>query len=258
MIDNFLKKVNDILENRGEKANSSSIVKACKNAISLLSSKKKQISPTLFTIYLPSKVVESVQDTVVPNASSDEDISETSIDNDLDSQSSSSSSDSQIAFFMRNDVLKVETSFEHLLDYFKYSLSVNTKLMNPDKILNDICAYVFIERKFSVDVRVLRNEISRQIGHIVQSARLRAAGRSVISILNMTPVFSLIFRCIIPLNQVQSTNEFLQFRNDDPLSPILLYRSSNEQKYLLQFYLFSNTVDVTFNPNTRTHVRSSE
>ncbi len=121
-------KVNDILENRGEKANSSSIVKACKNAISLLSSKKKQISPTLLTIYLPSKVVESVQDTVAPNGSSDEDISETSIDNDLDSQSSSSSSDSQVAFFMRNDVLKVETSFEHLLDYFKYLKFIHTKI----------------------------------------------------------------------------------------------------------------------------------
>jgi hypothetical protein len=62
--------------------------------------------------------------------------------------------------FLCNDLLKVETSFKYLLDYFKYSLPMKTKAINFDTILNDIRTYVFIGKNLSVDVRTLRNKIS--------------------------------------------------------------------------------------------------
>jgi hypothetical protein len=111
-------------------------------------------------IYLPSNTVESIQDTVVTNASSDQEVLENSINNDsIDSNSnsqltssSSSSSSSSISFSMCNDVLTVEVFFEYLFDYFKYSLSMNNKPMNLEKILSDICSYIFIELKFAIDI----------------------------------------------------------------------------------------------------------
>ncbi len=49
------------------------------------------------------------------------------------------------------------------------------------------------------------------------------------------------------MKQVHPIKDYLQFQNDDPMSPILLFRSSHEKNYFLQFYPFSNFVDVTFN-----------
>ena len=136
VIDNIVNEVNNILEKNGQKTSNNSIIKSCKNAVSLLSSKKKQTSPNLLVIYWPKNVVESIQDTVVPNVSSDDEVSETNTDNDLDLQSLSPVSDrSHITFSICNNVLNAEASFEYLLDYFNHSLSMNTKPMNIEKIL---------------------------------------------------------------------------------------------------------------------------
>ncbi|CAF5096664.1 unnamed protein product, partial [Rotaria sp. Silwood1] len=87
VIDKIVGEINEILQKKGQRANNSSIVKSYKNAVSLLRWKKKQISPGLLTIYLPTNVLEFIQDTVVPNASSDEDVLETSVDKDsIDSE----------------------------------------------------------------------------------------------------------------------------------------------------------------------------
>ena len=80
---------------------------------------------------------------------------------------------------------------------------MNDKPINLEKILTDVCTYVFLELKSSVIIHVLENDISIQINHVVQSARTHAAGRSIIGILHMTDVFSLSFKSIIPLNQTQ-------------------------------------------------------
>ncbi|CAF3851054.1 unnamed protein product [Rotaria sp. Silwood1] len=266
-IDNVVNKVNTILKRKEKKANKNVIVKACKNAVSLLWSKKKEISPTVLTIYLPSNGLESIQDIVVPNASSDEEVSESrvvddSIHNDSYSQLLSSSSSpsfftspsssifsfsSSISFSMCNNILTVEVSFDYLSDYFKYSLSMNIKPMNLEKILRDICSYVFVELRFSINVRALKNELSRQIGHILQSARERTGGKSIINSLRMSSFFTLVFKCIKPLKPVPPIKDYQQYRSDDSMSPILLLRASNEKNYLLQFYPHSNSVDVTFN-----------
>ena len=50
-----------------------------------------------------------------------------------------------------------------------------------------------------------------------------------------------------PLKQVHPVKEYLQFRNDDPMSPILLFRSSHGRNYVLQFYPYFNLTDITFN-----------
>ena len=81
-------------------------------------------------------------------------------------------------------------TFEYLFDYFKYHLSVNSKPMNIQKILTDICNFIFLELRFSVNIRVLKSEISLQISHFVQSARKSASGKSVIGILSKTDIFS--------------------------------------------------------------------
>ncbi|CAF3860367.1 unnamed protein product [Rotaria sordida] len=121
------------------------------------------------------------------------------------------------------------------------------KPVNLEKILRDICSYVFVELRFSIDVRALKNELSRQIGHILQSARERAGGKSIINSLRMSSFFTLVFKCIKPLKQVPPIKDYQQYRNDDSMSSILLLRASNEKNYLLQFYPHSNSVDVTFN-----------
>ncbi|CAF3820411.1 unnamed protein product [Rotaria sp. Silwood1] len=187
-IDNVVNKVNTILKRKEKKANKNVIVKACKNAVSLLWSKKKEISPTVLTIYLPSNGLESIQDIVVPNASSDEEVSESRV--------------------------------------------------VDDSIHND---------SFSINVRALKNELSRQIGHILQSARERTGGKSIINSLRMSSFFTLVFKCIKPLKPVPPIKDYQQYRSDDSMSPILLLRASNEKNYLLQFYPHSNSVDVTFN-----------
>ncbi|CAF1376509.1 unnamed protein product, partial [Rotaria sordida] len=220
-IDNVVNKVNTILKRKEKKANKNLIVKACKNAVSLLWSKKKEISPTVLSIYLPLNALESIQDTVVPNVSSNEEVSESSanddsIHNDSDSQLLSSSSSSR--------------------SFFSPSRS-----STPSSPLSSSSS------SFSIDVRALKNELSRQIGHILQSARERAGGKSIINSLRMSSFFTLVFKCIKPLKQVPPIKDYQQYRNDDSMSSILLLRASNEKNYLLQFYPHSNSVDVTFN-----------
>ena len=288
-IDDLLNKVKSVLKRKEKTASNSSIAKACKNAVSLLWSKKRETSPSILIVYLPSNAVESIQDTIVPNASSDEEaleqgISDDNLDRTSDDQASSTSSSSlctssssssspcsssssrssssspcfsslsttslassSISFSLFDNVLTVQVSFEYLSEYFKYSLYMKTKPMDLTRILGDIYSYVFIELKFAIDIRAIKNELSRQIGHIMQSARERAGGKSVINILRASSFFSLVFKCINPLKQVHSIGDYLQFRNNDPMSPILLFRSSQEKKHLLQFYPYSNSIDVSFN-----------
>lgn len=121
-MDIIVNKVHSVLEERGQKASNSSITKACKNAISLLWSKRKHKRPTILAVYLPINMLQLMQDTFVPTTSSGEEAVENSIDNDsirydTDTQSSSSVfSISHIAFSFCNQFLQIEASFEYLLN----------------------------------------------------------------------------------------------------------------------------------------------
>ncbi|CAF3453712.1 unnamed protein product [Rotaria sp. Silwood2] len=233
VIEEISNKVNGLLKQKGQTARFSSISKASKNAVSLWLSKKKGIKPTFLSIYLPMNIVESLCDTVVPNSSSDEDNSPINItENDSniseDSQSQFSSSLSQnrhISLSFSDNLVTADVTFEYLLDYFKHSLSMNNKPMNFEKIVSDVCVYVFLELKCSVNIRALKNEISLQISHIVQAARVEAAGK-----IEVEPIMG-----------------FSQYRNNNYLSPILLIHKANEQIDILQFYPFANVVEITFN-----------
>ena len=214
-----------------------------------------KVNCTFLTVYLPRNVVESLCDTVVPTVSSDEDSSTRSVSEDdgiesnsCDSQNSSSDSRSRhISFSVCNEVMMVDMTFEYLFDFFKNCLSKNKRPMNLDRILSDICTYVFLHLKCSVHIRKLKKEISLQISHIVQSARVRAAGKSVIRILHKIGHFTLFFKFINPLTEVQSIGEFIQYRNKDNLSPILLIRKTNDETDIFQFYPWLNMVEITFN-----------
>ncbi|CAF3894026.1 unnamed protein product, partial [Rotaria sp. Silwood1] len=250
--DQISKQVYNILEKNRQKARDSAIIKACKNAVSLLLSKKKGVSPTFLSVYLPLNIIESSDDTVVPSVSSDEDLLETSVGEDDDSihsdqLSSSNSQGSHISFSLCNNVMTANTTFEYLFDYFKHSLSINNKPMNLEKIVKDVCSYAFLELNCSVNIRMLKKEISRQISHIVQSARERAAGKSVIEILRTKNVFSLIFKSIDSLNRLEPSMGFIRYKNDDYLSPRLFIRENNDETAIFQFYPFSNIVEITIN-----------
>ena len=176
--------VNNILESKGQKARVSSIVKASRNAISLLLSKKKKAIPKFLSVYLPMNVIESLCDTVVPNVPCNQGVVETSSGEDENSTSNDSNNSFSsfshrqcISFSFLKNVLKVYATFEYLFGYFKHHLSVNSKPMNIQKILTDICNFIFLELSFSVNIRVLKSEISLQISHFVQSARKSAAGK---------------------------------------------------------------------------------
>ncbi|CAF1482041.1 unnamed protein product [Rotaria sordida] len=252
VIDHISKQVYDILEKKRQKARDSAIIKACKNAVSLLLSKKKGIPPTILSVYLPMNIIESSDDTVVPSVSSDEDILETGVGEDDDSinsdqLSSFNSQGSHISFFLCNNVMTVNTTFEYLFDYFKHSLSINNKPMNLEKILTDVCSYAFLELNCSVNIRMLKNEISRQISQIVQSARIRAAGKSVIGVLRTKNIFSFIFKSINSLNRLEPSMGFIRYKNDDYLSPSLFIRENNDETAIFQFYPFPNIVEITIN-----------
>ncbi|CAF3288681.1 unnamed protein product [Rotaria socialis] len=255
VINEISKKVIDILKEKGHKARLSAVEKASKNAVSLLLTKKNGKAPTFLSVYIPANVVESLCDTVVPTVSSDDDSSTRSVSEDdgiesdscASQNSSSNSHDRHISFSVCNEVMKVDMTFEYLFDYFKYSLSKNNRAMNLDRILSDICAYIFLQLKCSVYIRKLKKEISLQISRIVQSARVRAAGKSVIHILRKIGNFTFFLKFINPLTEVQSIGEFIQYRNKDNSSPILLIRKTNDETDVFQFYPWLNMVEITFN-----------
>ena len=166
--------VNNILESKGQKARDSSIAKASRTVISLLLSKKKKVIHKFLSVYLPMNVIESLCDTVVLNVPCDEGIVETSIGEDDNSRSNDSNNSFSsfshrqcIYFSFLKNVLKVYATFEYLFDYFKHHLSVNSKPMTIQKILTDICNFIFLESRFSVNIRVLKSEISLQKSHFV-------------------------------------------------------------------------------------------
>ena len=76
---------------------------------------------------------------------------------------------------------------------------------------------------------------------------MQAAGRSTIGILRTISKFSLTLKSISPLNEVRTVMEFLEYRSNDHLSPILLIRKNDDENDIFQFYPFSNTVEITFN-----------
>ncbi|CAF4556444.1 unnamed protein product [Rotaria socialis] len=117
VIDEISKKVKDILEKQGRTTRTSSIIKASKNIDSLLLSKRKGTVLTFLSVYLSVNVAESLNDTVVPTVSSDENALETSVGDDDDSINSDSSRpfspstshdslSSDISFYMCNDIMK--------------------------------------------------------------------------------------------------------------------------------------------------------
>ena len=124
---------------------------------------------------------------------------------------------------------------------------MHSKPIDLEKILTDICAYVFLKVKSSVNIHVLKNDISLQVSHIVQSARTRTVGRSIIGTLRVIDIFSLFFKSINPLNQIQLALGFIQYRNNDHQSLILLIRKSNDENDIFQFYPFSDILEITFN-----------
>ncbi|CAF0854002.1 unnamed protein product [Adineta steineri] len=251
----ILSEVNNILKKKGQTSSIVSIDKAIRNAISLLSSRKKEKALTILSIYLPMNSIEHVSDTVVPSISSDEDLSSTNISDNEDSSNSTSSSPTSpslsnrtnFCFSPSDNILKVDFSFEYLEDYFKHSLTKNNKPMTIDKILTDICTYVFLDLRAAVNIRELKNEISLQISHTVKHARRRADSKSIIRVLRSVNLFSFIFKSIKPLKQVQSIIDFVQYQNSDNKSPILLIRKINDEIDILQFYPSLDEVEITFN-----------
>ncbi|CAF5099009.1 unnamed protein product [Rotaria sp. Silwood1] len=216
VIEEISNKVHGLLKQKGQTARFSSITKASKNAVSLWLSKKKGIKPTSLSIYLPMNIVESLCDTVVPNLSSDEDNSPINItEND-----SNISEDSQSPFSS-----PLSQNRHISLSFCDNLVTADVTPMNLEKIVSDVCVYVFLELKCSVNIRALKNEISLQISHIVQAARVEAAGKI----------------------EVEPMMGFSQYRNNNYLSPILLIRKTNEQIDILQFYPFPNIVEITFN-----------
>lgn len=60
-------------------------------------------------------------------------------------------------------------------------------------------------------------------------------------------VILLFFKFINPLTEVQSIGEFIQYRNKDNSSLILLIRKTNDETDVFQFYPWLNMVEITFN-----------
>ncbi|CAF1539235.1 unnamed protein product [Adineta ricciae] len=271
----ILSEVNNVLKEKGQKSSAVSIDRAIRNAISLLSTRKKEKTPSILSVYLPTNSIEQSSDTVVPNISSDDDVSTAnasdtvvpniSSDDDVSTanasdtddndnstlnrscESLSSSSESNVLFSMTDNTLRIDAPFEYLEEYFKYSLTKNNKSMNLDKFVTDICKRVFVELRAAISMRELKNELSLQISHLVKSARRHAGSKSIISVLRSINLFSFIFKSMKPLKETNSLMGFIRYRSNDDPGPILLIRTTNGALDILQFYPFAGAVEITFN-----------
>ena len=79
VIEDVVNQVKCILQKEGYRASCGLMMKASKNAVSLLLSRKKKIPPTILIIYIPMNTLESILDNLVPNSSSDDDLSDTNL-----------------------------------------------------------------------------------------------------------------------------------------------------------------------------------
>ena len=250
-IDHISAAVVKALEKKRQCATNSAIVKASKNAV-FLQSKRKRAAVTFVTVYLPLRSIEPMCDNVVPSVSPNrQSVHTDGEDGDESSSVSSSSSHGssvpRISFSVSTDGLIAQANFDYLAEYFKHSLSMSVKPMHLGRVVDDICTYVFVQIKSSVNIRVLKNELSLQISQIVQSARVRAAGRSIIGVLHQTADFSLASRSLISLSPADSTPDFSRFKGVDDRGPILFTRSVNGTVDVFHFNPLPNGADVTFN-----------
>lgn len=138
---------------------SNSIRKARKNTVFRLLSKKKHMLPKVLIVYLLMAVVQDRLYTTVATISLDEDAPETSVIEDdhnaynsYDSKASSPtiSHDSHISLSMTDKFVKVDVTFEYLKTYFKHTLSMNSKPINIERVLSDICIRTHISRHMKV------------------------------------------------------------------------------------------------------------
>ncbi|CAF4221972.1 unnamed protein product [Rotaria magnacalcarata] len=252
IIDEISKQVAVILEKQNQRARESFVIKACKNSVSLLLSKKKDVRPKFLSIYLPINSIESTDDSTISTVSSDKNVLDNIMAEDgdiIDNHTNAVSivSNSKISFSIENDVVIAEATFDYLADYFKYSLSANSKPMNIEDILTDICRYAFAERKCSLNIRTVKQEVSRQISHILKSARERAHGNSIIGILRTKSTYRFTFNAIDSLNQCQESIGYTQYRNNQCSSPILFIKEHNNAIAIFQFYPSSKTIEITIN-----------
>lgn len=209
------------LEKKGYTASVGSIIKATKNAVSLLLSRKKQMPLSMLTVYVSKSSLESIEDNVVIETSPNKDDPQNNRNNDVDNNERQThsavtslpfvTSNPMISFFMDGDVLQAKINFDYLLEYFKYSLSSNKNPMKINKILDDVFTHVFVQLKCSVNVRDLKQEISRQISHIVPFARAIAGGRSVIKVLREMNIFLFTFKSMIGLQSIGSSVDVVEF-----------------------------------------------
>ena len=247
-IDSISRKVRCAVKDEGYVASSSSAIKASSNAVSLLLSRKKQLPPSTLSVYIPMSVLKPIRDNVVPTTSSgDDDASESnsSAGDELDSDEATPS-DPSVRFSLEDGTLKAEANFEYLLEYFKHSLSKSIKGMKIGKFLNAVCTFVFLDLKYAVNVRIVKNELSRQISYFVQSARNQSSSRSVIQVLRKMQTFSFSLRSVVQLHLAESSRQCREFQSDDALGPMLVIRDDGLEPGVIQFYPSSEAVEITF------------
>lgn len=241
------------LEKNGYRAKFGSIFKATKNAVSLLLSRKKRVPLSMLTIYAPKNSLEIVDENVITAPSSNDVGAQTNCDDNQNQTRSSIplpsfvSSRPAINFSMDNDVLQANVNFDYLSEYFKYSLSSNKNSMNIKKILDDVFEYVFVQVKCSVNVRSLKQEMSRQISRLVRSARISAGDRSVIQILREKKTFLLTFKSLIRLELVDTPIDLLKFERKVLSDMFILIFMTSGSNSVVQMHLEPKRIVLTFN-----------
>ena len=251
--------VNDVLKNlqfKGYQANRSIVLKSTKNAISLLLSRKKSSFCSL-PIYIPIAAAQVISDNVVPSASSDDDVSSfhssqslqaAALDVPVQNREEPNVPENQLLHFsFANNSLSIDVHFDYVLEYFRHSLSKQTKPMKTQKFIDDICSYVFTQIFCSLHVRDIRDSFSRQISHFVQVTRKRVGQRSVIEGLRKKKVFSFFFSAVARPDSFQLANDFVQYGDREKKEPILLVRKREEEVDVINFFAHNGKLEITFN-----------
>ena len=244
------------------------INKCCKNALSLMRSKKKT-EKKIFTVYIPRSLIDS-NSSSSPNSISSLDANDDEGDeqehllprNDVAQQAA------QLTFeYSSEEGLLMCTNFIYLKDIFSEFLNQASKFFNISYFINEICCYCFNSSvKFHVNLQKMRRQLCSQLSCFIRDAKKRAKLRhiTVTKVLMEIETFSFHSNAVEPVKKcdeflslgfdtyecVHSSDRVLLIRDRDTIciqpenTCLNMHISESFACRALEFFALNRTIDV--------------
>ncbi|CAM4925557.1 unnamed protein product [Rotaria socialis] len=189
------------------------VTKSCKNALSLVRSKKNHTGKSLI-VYIPQN---SIDNKSACNANSISSMrvrnEENSRDESILNEKENKQVSSELKFnFTHEKGLIIESDFVHLKNIFSKFLSRSSLSIDLNLFINEICAYCFnSSTKYYVNISETRREICSRLSYFVRSAKKKAKVRhtTVITVLSEYDCFTFYIKSV---ESVQRTDELLPLK----------------------------------------------